>query len=535
MPIDPRILLTALPLLALGACFDPTVDLGDGDGSATDASSTGTSSTDATGSTTDTDTDSAEGNADSTGANDAPPVITAFTLNGSTMPQEQQTAGMLAFDVDATDDVGIDRIEIYDGEVLVATVTEAPYVAEILVSSADNGSHSYSAVAYDGVGQTDESDTVPLSVNVIGGEILELREDIAEVSMALYMGVPRVVVDGTGDVFVTLTTTPDLLEHYHSRALSYSSTLSLLWESNLNPFGSSGSSFSHPIVTEGGELLVGGLHPSTTDADPTMTLYRADVGTGEPSSPQEFASTAGNIVFPVVAQLLSGDLVLATQPNVLEALSPDFTSSSWSQEQFPAPLDDAGDLGMVGIDVDGAGNLLLTFTSFEPSCGQDVYGCIRKLAPDGTTLWTRPASSTGNFSLTPARFDQDGRAIYVWAGGDDGVVADIHDPDGMLVTSIVALPGEQVTATDLTIDGQGNLLVTGYLRDGVGTAWAARISATGDVIWSQYYDELGETDSLVGGVAVSSDGRTYLVGASELRVPGFLQLEGSVWVAEIQL
>lgn len=353
--------------------------------------------------------------------------------------------------------------------------------------------------------------------------------------MALYLGVPRVTIDGTGDVFVTLTTPPDLLERNHSRALSYSSTLSLLWDSNLNPFGSSASAISHPIITEGGELLVGGMHVSMTDADPTMALYRADVDTGEPASAQQFANTDGNIVFPVVAQLFTGDLVLATQPNVLEALSPDFTSSSWSQEQFPAPLNDAGDLGMVGIDMDGAGNLLLTFTSSEPSCGQGVYGCIRKLAPDGTTLWTRPASSTGNFSLTPARFDRAGRTIYAWAGGDDGVVADIHDPDGMLVTSIFTLPGEQVTTTDLAVDDQGNLLVVGYLREGVGTAWAARISPAGDVIWSQYYDELGETDSLVGGVVVSQDGRAYLVGASELVVPGFLQLEGSAWIAEIQL
>lgn len=49
---------------------------------------------------------------DSTGATDAPPEITAFTVDSSATPAERQTSGMVAFDVDATDDVGIDRIEI---------------------------------------------------------------------------------------------------------------------------------------------------------------------------------------------------------------------------------------------------------------------------------------------------------------------------------------------------------------------------------------------------------------------------------------
>ena len=81
------------------------------------------------------------------------------------------------------------------------------------------------------------------------------------------------------------------------------------------------------------------------------------------------------------------------------------------------------------------------------------------------------------------------------------------------------------------------MLVVGYLDEDVEQAWAARISPTGAVLWSRYYDELepGQQGSLVGGVTVTNDGRAYLVGASELSIPGLLAFEGKAWIAEIGL
>jgi len=445
---------------------------------------------------------------------------------------------MVAFDVDAMDDVGIDRIEIYDGDELVATVTESPYVTEILVSSADNGSHAYSAVVFDTVGQSAESEVVLLSVNVTGGAILELREDIGEAYMPLTIGYPRVVVSDTDDVFVTLTTPPDALERTQVRALGYSSTLSLLWESTLNPFGSSVWAMAHPIVTTNGQLWVGGMLVSADDD--FMGLYMADTTTGDPLPHALFGNTNGDFVFPVTAQLPLGDIVLATENNVLESRSPDLMSTSWSEEQFPTLATVTyTDFGMIGVDVDGAGNILLTFVAHDSECGIDEFACIRKLTPEGTTLWTRPAASaSSNISFSHARFDSSGRAVTMFAGASQGFLADIYDPNGKLVESFQAFAGEYLSADDLAIDPQGNLLVVGHDYGGdTDQPWAMRISSTGDVLWSRTYDGFGagEIGSHAGGVAVSDDGRAYMVGVSNLDVPGDFAYQGTAWIAEIGL
>src|SRR5690606_20725495 len=90
-----RPFVIALATMASSACFDPMVDpVGSGsetDGSTTDPSASST-----------LDTDSAEGPLDSTGSLDAPPEITAFTINGSTMPAEQQLAGLIELDITYT-------------------------------------------------------------------------------------------------------------------------------------------------------------------------------------------------------------------------------------------------------------------------------------------------------------------------------------------------------------------------------------------------------------------------------------------------
>lgn len=534
MPTHLRTLLIPLPTFVLGACFDPMVDPEPADGT---ASSTASDEAE-TRSATDTDATGPDEGVDDTGPFDAPPVLTAFTVQSSTMPAEVQVAGLIAFDVDATDDIGIDRVEVYDGDTLVTTTTEIPYVTKLLVTSADNGTHLYSAIAYDTSGQTAHSDPVPLSINVVGGEILEIREDVADAYMPVGLGYPRVVSDETGDVHVTLTTLPDALDRSHVRALGYSSTLSLLWESSLDPVGSSVIAAAHPITTSTGELLVGAVFDVSPVGNDTMGLNRANVSTGEPLEPLLLAGTNGDFVFPVTAELPSGNIVLAPEPNVLEARGPDLASVSWTEEQFPAlPDDTVGQLGMLGLDVDGAGNLLLTFVAPESTCGENEVACIRKLSPDGTTLWTRPASSMGSLSFMPARFDRNGRAITAWAAGSEGALVNVYGGDGTLESSFQALRGPEIFAQDLAVDAQGNVLLVGYQDDGLFEAWAARLSPTGEVLWSRTYDVLepGELGAAVTGIAVTTDGRAYVVGVSEMTIPGPFAYAGKVWAASIKL
>lgn len=52
----------------------------------------------------------------------------------------------------ASDNVGVSRVEFYRGGALISTDTDAPYTASLPVSSADNGSVSFTARAYDAAG-----------------------------------------------------------------------------------------------------------------------------------------------------------------------------------------------------------------------------------------------------------------------------------------------------------------------------------------------------------------------------------------------
>jgi len=65
--------------------------------------------------------------------------------------------------VDASDDNGVDRVEITIDDVLIATLTTAPYTYQWDTGSVTTGSHTIKATAYDTANQTAEDE---VSVNV---------------------------------------------------------------------------------------------------------------------------------------------------------------------------------------------------------------------------------------------------------------------------------------------------------------------------------------------------------------------------------
>ncbi|ADV66526.1 glycosyl hydrolase family 18 protein [Deinococcus maricopensis] len=67
----------------------------------------------------------------------------------------------------AADNVGVSKVEFYRGTTLLATDTSSPYSAtDAFSSSAQNGSYSYTAKAYDAAGNTRTSAAAPVTVNL---------------------------------------------------------------------------------------------------------------------------------------------------------------------------------------------------------------------------------------------------------------------------------------------------------------------------------------------------------------------------------
>src|SRR5262249_56334881 len=52
----------------------------------------------------------------------------------------------------ASDNVGVTRVEFYDGTTLKSTATTAPYTFAWAFTGTDNGAHSWTAKAYDAAG-----------------------------------------------------------------------------------------------------------------------------------------------------------------------------------------------------------------------------------------------------------------------------------------------------------------------------------------------------------------------------------------------
>src|SRR5215813_14110035 len=66
----------------------------------------------------------------------------------------------------ASVNVGVSRVEFYDGATLKGTATAPPYTFAWPVSSASNGLHSWTAKAYDAAGNNATSTAVSVTVNI---------------------------------------------------------------------------------------------------------------------------------------------------------------------------------------------------------------------------------------------------------------------------------------------------------------------------------------------------------------------------------
>ncbi|OLV17796.1 Ig-like domain-containing protein [Deinococcus marmoris] len=103
-------------------------------------------------------------------------LLLAACGGGSTPQTADTTAPTVALDASqsgssvnllatATDSVGVTKVEFYRGSTLISTDTSAPYAATATVSTADNGSVTYTAKAYDAAGNVGQGSKV-VAVNV---------------------------------------------------------------------------------------------------------------------------------------------------------------------------------------------------------------------------------------------------------------------------------------------------------------------------------------------------------------------------------
>ncbi len=96
-------------------------------------------------------------------ADATPPAVSISSPASGTSYSTAQTVTITA---SASDTAGVAKVEFYDGATLMATSTGSPYACTWQIGSADNGTHSWTARAYDAAGNTATSNAVDLTVNI---------------------------------------------------------------------------------------------------------------------------------------------------------------------------------------------------------------------------------------------------------------------------------------------------------------------------------------------------------------------------------
>jgi hypothetical protein len=101
------------------------------------------------------------------------PAIPASDLTAPTVSISSPTIGKaftsaqtVTITATAADNVGVSKVEFYNGAILTGTATSSPYSNSWSISSKDNGTHVLSCKAYDKAGNTKTSSSVTIAVDI---------------------------------------------------------------------------------------------------------------------------------------------------------------------------------------------------------------------------------------------------------------------------------------------------------------------------------------------------------------------------------
>ncbi|MHA0043607.1 glycosyl hydrolase family 18 protein [Deinococcus sp. PEB2-63] len=93
---------------------------------------------------------------------------TAPTVSVSSSAGSVTTASTITLTASASDNVGVTRVEFYDGATLIGTDTTSPYTQAVSLTAANNGTRSYTARAFDAAGNSRVSAATSVTVNIAG-------------------------------------------------------------------------------------------------------------------------------------------------------------------------------------------------------------------------------------------------------------------------------------------------------------------------------------------------------------------------------
>ncbi len=503
---------------ATSAETDPTAGTGGTDGPSTGPTATAT----ATDPTTATGPGDSGSGSDTGPAGDDPPLINAFTVNGSATPEDVTRSSLLVMEADATDDNGVASVEFYEGDTLLGTVTEAPFVLEVLVTSSQTGGHVYHAVATDTVDQTAVSDDVQLVVAVSGGEIVDVNEGLVEGCVSLgYFG---------GMTFISpsrlvLATTGCGEPTFESTFFVADDNMEILSSSAEQP----GFAMT-PTTLDDGRVLIPTSEPTGNFSTAVWryNVFDPQLGAVEPNLGPQYS---GIDEFSPVAVTVPGEGVfLARNGSEVALLEPDFDVAVWTDDLGLG--DETADLRARALGADGE----VFISVAADACPSVSTACVVKFDSSGSRLWTRPLQ-TGLFHSGLASDDQGG-VFYALATTEGFLVAHLNADGDEVASELLSFENPRSTFPRIVRDGQGGIVVAGAtgIPDNTGQipgdeSILLRLDASLQEAWRVTGVGPGQSRA----VALGNDSAGGLIVAG-IRTPGgenptLFAIEGQVWLA----
>ncbi|MFQ6103265.1 MAG: SBBP repeat-containing protein [Candidatus Glassbacteria bacterium] len=174
------------------------------------------------------------------------------------------------------------------------------------------------------------------------------------------------------------------------------------------------------------------------------------------------------------------------------------------------------------ITVDGEGNAYVTGFSYDTGTEHD-YATI-KYDGDGNELWVERYNGTGNSWDSAHSIAVDGAGNVYVTGQSSGIDTGYdyatvkYDADGNeLWTARYDGPaGDDDMAKSITLDGEGNVYVTGKSH-GIGTDWdfaTIKYDSDGNEEWIWRFNYLGDSDDRAKAIAIDHDGNICVTGRS---------------------
>ena len=388
----------------------------------------------------------------------------------------------------ANDNVGVSKVEFWNGNTRVMTDTSSPYEYSWMIDATDNGTHNWKAIAFDAANNSSQ-DTVSLNVDIATADTQAPELAISPATSQTYTSSQTVKISATA------------IDNVGVSKVEF-------WNGNTRVMTDTSSPYEHNWVID--------------DTDNGTHNWKAIAFDAANNSSQDAVS-------------LTVDISISSANPGEHLWSLDFGGDTTADDAIgrATAMDSSGDVyvaAMVSGSVNFGGSTLST----------NQGGVIAKYTGNGSHLWSKLWSGSTGASLVPTGMvidDNEGTVIVTGyfsgtvnlgggsltsAGSNDLFMVKYTSNGNHLWSRRYGASATEV-ASDIAIDPYGNLWVAGYVH-GSGNlggstlssnsnsrdAFLAKYSPYGDHLLSRIYG--GSSVDEATGVAVDSSGNAVITG-----------------------